>query len=501
MDDDYKEIVNEEANICSRLEESKFHEEEEENIKNQNFNNNVNDLISHFITVYYTENATEDDVIDALLLFYDADRSTYSYSSSVEQFLDILKTFMDYQPDSKMFKAFMDCLYSMCDISFPDFILPLIQNNDLIQALISNLHLFPSTSSSILKLLKMIMIESDECASEIMKKMGLDFLLELFDLSHDQSKLLQKDASALIYNFLKTDFDKREYETLGSWFLDVFKSHLEEFSQDSLEYLMDSIPLFSKIYGPNKWSEIVEKSHLVEWMWDYFNHDSLILTTYQLLYVLSNVIKFSNSKGTFPIDFDLLGNLISSEDNKTKIAAYNFLRKTFTTSKTIHDFIYTENFLHLFFNDINEAPFDVKKSAIRLLYCLLYEANGIDALEIGNYGVFELLIPHIELYPFRYQKKIIHIFERILFWGQRRGDQNQFIDQLNACDGFNQLHSLLEQPTINKRLKYAIDRIMTEYFDNDNEEDDNEHIVSYIDDEENYEYEEYEDSYSSDSSD
>ena len=398
-------------------------------------------------------------------LFYDIDRSSYEYSSSTNTFLEILKTFLDYQPDSNIFKSLMDTLYSLCDVSFSDFIIPMIQNYDLINVLVSILRTIPPSSPKILKFFKMVMIEDDKYAEEIINAIGFDFLEELLDLKYDQSKLLQKDVSALIYNFLKTNFDEREYEDLGPWFLEVFMNHLQEFSQDSMEYLMDSIPLFQQIYKPKKWSDMVNKSHIIEWMWSCFNQDSLILTTDQLLYVLSNIIKFSNNEDIFPIDFGLLGSLAQSEDNKTKIATYDFLRRTFITSKKIHDFIYTEDFLHIFFTDLNEAPFNVKKAAINLLYCLMYEANGSDALEIGNYGLFALLIPHLELYSFRLQLKILHIFDRLLFWGQRRGDHNHFIDQFNECDGFDQLINIMDQPSTHPKIREQIDKIMTEYFD------------------------------------
>ena len=458
MDEEIYKEDESKPGIDHRLSEGMDHQEEEEYSE---IETSLNDLINQFLDVFQNSNSTENDFLYVMNAIYNADRSTYQPTSQIIPFLDALRSFFDFVPDSPLFKALLDVLYSLCIISYEDFITPII-SPEFITELINILKSFPSSSSQILKFLKMIMIENDSYKNLIMNTLTYDFLEELFNLEHDPSKILQKDASALLYHFCKPSFDPSEYEVFGSWFLLLLRNNIEILSEDSIEYFLDCFPLLQENYG-QKWTAIVKESKIIEWMWDLFTHDEVSLQTEHILYVLSNIIQFSNAKSDDTLNFDILNQFIHSDDDEVKEATYDFLRRTLDTSKTVHDFIFTDDFLDIFFTDLDEGVYKLKIAAIRFLFSIASKLNGRDSLEIGSKGVFALLIPHISIYPFEIQKIILNCFDTFLFWGQVHGSENVFLEQFNECDGLTQLQQLLDDESIRPQIKNIINKILNDY--------------------------------------
>ena len=123
----------------------------------------------------------------------------------------------------------------------------------------------------------------------------------------------------------------------------------------------------------------------------------------------------------------------------------------------------TDDFLDIFFTDLDEGVYKLKIAAIRFLFSIASKLNGRDSLEIGLKGVFALLIPHISIYPFEIQKIILNCFDTFLFWGQVHGSENVFLEQFNECDGLTQLQQLLDDESIRPQIKNIINKILNDY--------------------------------------
>ena len=450
---EYKEPVSDDSNSKQRKNTS-------ESVNEESPERSINDLLPIFIEKFSNSDSTPAEMIEIMEQIFDSNTSDYITCTFLSRVIEGVNTFLQYSVDDPLFKASVLMTYGLSVASITDFIDPLDDLN-IIENLVEKLKSIPEgVSVDIVRLLKMISMDGTYYATKIVKAMGYDLLAELINVEHDPEERLQRHTSGLLYWFAKSDFDIDDFEDFGLWFLKLFKERISELNEDSLEYFMKTLMLLNERYGEEKWGRMIERSKIINYLWRSFDNEEI--DEIRFIDFLIQVIKMSH-KYLNDFDFDTFSKLLSNENPKVVSHTLKLLKVILENQRGISDYLLTEEFLTMQFGFVESGSFDIKKASISLLLNMIEKANGIEATMIAKFGAFTLLISQIEIYPARFQLKILHGIDSLLFFGQIRGEANSFTCLLEECDGISQLQSLIEDTSISSKVRRSINHIMNTY--------------------------------------